>query len=85
MVRSMTSVCWHIWTLVTAVGCVLSVWLYVLPAAILGLSVAKFETWHLLPLFALANQVVATVFFGLTGALVVPTTASIWNWCRRKE
>ena len=49
----------------------MSSWFYVLPAALYGKALADFQTWHLLPLFAVLQTVFDMAVYGAMGGLLV--------------
>lgn len=50
---------------------------YVVGAAFLGEGKAAFDTWHLLPLFAVMHQMQAVVVFGGVGTVIVALVAGV--------
>jgi hypothetical protein len=74
---------WLVWILLTTIAAVLSPWFYVLPAAVYGSDVGEFDTWHLLPLFAVMHMVQALVFFGTCAAVVILVITFLWFLWKR--
>jgi hypothetical protein len=71
---------WRLWLLVIAMTAAYAPWFYVFPAAWYGQSIADWQTWHLIPLFAVARMVLATTSFGAASAIVIAGFSVLWRW-----
>ena len=68
------------WVLTIAMAGVYVPWHYGFWAAWYGQSVADWETWHLLPLFAVVNMALVTTMVGAVSAVVIALCSFVWRF-----
>lgn len=77
------SIACRAWLLAVAFAVAYVPWFYVLPASWNGQAIAEFDTWHLLPLFALVHMITTIVFFGAIGGIAIAVISALVERARR--
>lgn len=70
-----------LWVFVMAVAAIYIPWFYVFRAAWYGQAIADWQTWHLLPMFAIVNMALVTTFLGVVSAVVIAVSSVVLRFC----